>query len=415
MPAHERLVVDVRQALRAAVLHGRDPGALDELRDLCAAAVAARLVLIPAAARGAGLRADLVDEVESLVRALVARPAAWLRGILEEPLVRVWLVDVEIAIARRDPTAPERLTGLVWLCAVYLEGLVPGAHRWHVALPVDGRCSPIGADIAVSAATRQLAVLTVEPGMVTVAGPRRVVFEVSGDRLHLVDAGDAHAAARRWAIFGIEVLDVTDIPELARVDVDTGVPLPSATADVDGPLTAAIELVDAVWPEALVDVVATVRAIVPLDAPRGHVYNTSSGSAPGITQLTIRDGEDPLVLAETIVHEAAHLKFDALWDVAPFLDSAERPLIRHPWLDEPRPLRGALLGAQAFLNVAELDRRAAALGIDPTYTGAQHRAHVDEVGAVLDMITGHEALTPMGTAVVAELRSTLPDLVADPL
>ena len=139
-------------------------------------------------------------------------------------------------------------------------------------------------------------------------------------------------------MLGIELVAVADFPELARRDVDTGLPLEPATHSVDGSLAEALALIAEVWPASVVDVLAMVRSIVPLTAPPGHIYNTSSGQTPSVVQLTIRPDEDAFCLAETIVHEAAHVKLDAVWDLEPLLIDDGTDRHRHPWLPDLRPL-----------------------------------------------------------------------------
>ncbi len=173
---------------------------------------------------------------------------------------------------------------------------------------------------------------------------------------------------------------------------------------MDGSLAEALALIAEVWPASVVDVLAMVRSIVPLTAPPGHIYNTSSGQTPSVVQLTIRPDEDAFCLAETMVHEAAHVKLDAVWDLEPLLIDDGTDRHRHPWLPDLRPLRGALLGAQAFLNVAEFDRRAAERGIDAPYAAAQHELHRNEVVEALALLDEHAELSPLGTRVFERLQ-----------
>ena len=97
------------------------------------------------------------------------------------------------------------------------------------------------------------------------------------------------------------------------------------------------------------------------------------------------------------------MKLDALWDVQPLL-AGSGGLFQHPWLPELRPLRGALLGTQAFLNVAEFDHRALDLGLDEDgYVADQYPQHRRELDDALDLITHNAELSPLGHTVVDEL------------
>src|SRR5205085_553303 len=64
-----------------------------------------------------------------------------------------------------------------------------------------------------------------------------------------------------------------------------------------------------------------------------------------------------MTMAEAVVHEFQHNKFNVVADEVAFLTNAFHPLYPSPVRPDPRPLWGILLAVHAFLPVAELYRR----------------------------------------------------------
>ena len=94
------------------------------------------------------------------------------------------------------------------------------------------------------------------------------------------------------------------------------------------------------------------RVLVPLKNP----LNQGSVSSSYVNlrgAICLSHAEDPLLQAETLIHEFCHQKMNQLLAAEPILLPGQGGQVFYsPWREDPRRLRGLLLGAHAFLNVA---------------------------------------------------------------
>ena len=97
------------------------------------------------------------------------------------------------------------------------------------------------------------------------------------------------------------------------------------------------------------------RLVGPLESAAANIHlSVTSGTFQNAIFLSYN--EDPLVLAEAIVHEGDHnlvyglTRVVDLWGNSSALDSA---VYWSPWRDDARPLDGILRGASAFTTVSE--------------------------------------------------------------
>jgi HEXXH motif-containing protein len=99
-----------------------------------------------------------------------------------------------------------------------------------------------------------------------------------------------------------------------------------------------------------------VTTLIPLQehAP-GQPSSASSGWAWGAIALSLP--RDALSGAEALLHEFHHLVLSAIEDLVPLLGQDDGQLYYSPWREDPRPLRGLLQGAYAYLGVTEFWRR----------------------------------------------------------
>lgn len=191
---------------------------------------------------------------------------------------------------------------------------------------------------------------------------------------------------RCWTFLGIELYDAETFPELGRVNAD-GSALTANLVDVGDYLARAMSVLIDAWPACIPDIVTVFRAVIALDAPSGRVFSASSDKAPFVMQLTIRENEWRVVLAEMIVHESAHLKLHLLTTLDPLVvDNGERRFT-HPWRTDLRPITGVLFGAHAFLNVLVMYEHAAYNGVEPKFAANEARLRRAEV---------HDALATLG-------------------
>lgn len=105
-------------------------------------------------------------------------------------------------------------------------------------------------------------------------------------------------------------------------------------------------------PELAVELCDMVRLIVPLENPL-KLGSVSSSYVNMRGAICLSHAEDPLLQAETLIHEFCHQKMNQLMVVEPILLAGQSGQVFYsPWRKDPRRLRGLLLGAHAFLNVS---------------------------------------------------------------
>jgi HEXXH motif-containing protein len=175
---------------------------------------------------------------------------------------------------------------------------------------------------------------------------------------------------------------------------------------------AEIEAVDPLQAKELCD---GIKAVVPLERKdrEAHVsstYNHMRGA------IFLCHDEDPVLQGETLVHEFSHDKLNALLELAPVFRRGEAEArYFSPWRPDPRTLRGILLGAHAFLNVARYLGRVARRKAGPR---VRRRIQTDsamrclQVDAALSAVETHGEPTPLGAELCRELRASLSRVVA---
>jgi HEXXH motif-containing protein len=115
-----------------------------------------------------------------------------------------------------------------------------------------------------------------------------------------------------------------------------------------------------------------------------------------------------LVVAETLIHEASHLKFFLVEDVAPMVEAPDPPRFEVPWRSDRRPLRAVLMGLHAWVRIlAWLDT----LGGSQYAQAAAERSTLlsEATTAAAEIVRGAEGLTPAGEALVQALHQRVRD------
>jgi HEXXH motif-containing protein len=97
-------------------------------------------------------------------------------------------------------------------------------------------------------------------------------------------------------------------------------------------------------------VAAGVSVIVPLVARGEHALDSATTFA-AFGAIATSWPDDPVILAETIVHEFQHIKLCGLLDVVPLMEPCDEQVYA-PWREDPRPAAGLLQGVYAHLGVA---------------------------------------------------------------
>jgi len=122
-------------------------------------------------------------------------------------------------------------------------------------------------------------------------------------------------------------------------------------------LRGALDLIRDALPAWFDELKVTQHRFVPVGyLPERH-ESASYREAPGVAYLTLCD--DPVTLAEAIVHETQHTKINALSWLDPIVHNGLTAWTESPVRPDLRPLWGVLLAAHAFVPVAALHRNLA--------------------------------------------------------
>lgn len=98
------------------------------------------------------------------------------------------------------------------------------------------------------------------------------------------------------------------------------------------------------------------NSFVPLQAPEGALPSSSNSSIDTMFWYSVTD--EPMLMAEMIIHEYSHQRLFRLQDNDPLLDPSihgsgwEKCEIYSPWRDDPRPINGVFHGFIVFTEAS---------------------------------------------------------------
>ncbi|MEU6677457.1 HEXXH motif domain-containing protein [Streptomyces sp. NPDC046925] len=154
---------------------------------------------------------------------------------------------------------------------------------------------------------------------------------------------------------------------------------------------------------------AGLMSVTPTPArERFRPHSVTAGDAFGGVMASRPD--DAAQLAATLVHEFQHIKLGGLMRLSPLnvRDSAPgfEELFYAPWRDDPRPLGGLLQGIYAFAGVARFWRahRHSAGGTHASLAHFEFALWRTQVWSTVNLVRGHERLTPLGRRLLETLR-----------
>ncbi|MGJ5789429.1 aKG-HExxH-type peptide beta-hydroxylase [Streptomyces griseorubiginosus] len=337
-------------------------------------------------------------------RALQADVRAF-EDVLLHPHVGVWLgrcmraLNDDARVVRAD-TDLDRLGGVAAAAA-----LRAGLHP-HLSLPAPGSF--------VWLPTLGVARLS---GGADEAQLRGDVLDVGGQASVLVDGGGRSADDTTWnarrdltvspqggATPWSVVLEDTDPYRNAHVHPVAPEQTAAETRAWQRSVASAWDVVLRLVPERAAACAALWKALVPLRPPRtGRGVSSSAREAYGAIAASFTP--DPVRLAETVVHESAHIAFWALADLTDLTDPEDRTLQRVGWRKDARPIGAVLTGTHAHLAVLEFWRRRGQELSDGPARHARTRLHHYGVQVVdaLRILQAHPALTPMGARFVSAM------------
>lgn len=168
----------------------------------------------------------------------------------------------------------------------------------------------------------------------------------------------------------------------------------------------ALEIVRIALPTWFEEFKHSLRRIIPVGyLPERHL-SASYREAPGIAYLTLCD--EPITIAEAIVHETQHSKINLMSWLDPVVHNGMTAWTRSPVRPDLRPLWGVLLAVHAFVPVAAMYDRLAELGhpVSKTERFPRRRAEIltgNHNGMVAVLETADP--TPAGKRLIDEMNA----------
>ena len=124
-------------------------------------------------------------------------------------------------------------------------------------------------------------------------------------------------------------------------------------------LTDALELIETALPTLRSEMAHTVQRVVPVGYSETVHLSASYREAPGLLYVTLHP--NALTMAEALVHESQHGKLNALSWFDALLHNGHTEWTTSPVRPDLRPLMGVLLAVHAFVPVAAMHLRLAAM------------------------------------------------------
>ena len=150
-----------------------------------------------------------------------------------------------------------------------------------------------------------------------------------------------------------------------------------------------------------------VRLLIPLKTPE-VMASVSSSYTSMRGAICLSHSDSSLLQVETLIHEFCHQKVNFLTETDLLIESGQMGQVYYsPWRPDARRLRGLLLGAHAFLNVARhIHRRIAAASIlDAGLVDAMRNVSLRllQSESALSSLGKHADYTPFGAKLAARL------------
>jgi uncharacterized protein len=372
----------------------RGGGGPAAMRELAAAQYSKHVILLRAVLEAAvpGSRPEdrlTVAGYELLARVQREDPAA-ARAVISYPSVGAWALHT-IRGNRDMPQARPGVLAAAGAAAAIKARLnaeieVPAADGW-VTLPSLGVAAAEGATAVVRAAAGEVC-----------SGSLRVAMRAGAPGWHELRGVNAGA-------LDVIVDDLDPFRMPATDGEPTGRLTPEQMADLAEMLSAAWQVLDA---SSAAEIAALVRVIVPYRAPEHGLVSTSSPQAFGTIAMSRQP--DAYTCAETLVHEAQHIKLSALLDLVSLCKPDDGQRFYAPWREDPRPASGLIQGAYAFMGVSGYWRCQRAVASEPRVrerAAANFARWRDGAALVCGTLLSSGQLTPEGVEFTREMSRVL--------
>lgn len=168
----------------------------------------------------------------------------------------------------------------------------------------------------------------------------------------------------------------------------------------------ALEIIRLTLPTWFEEAKITMRRLVPVGyLPERHLSATYR-EAPHVAYMTLC--ENPMTIAEAIIHETQHTKINQLSWIDPIVHNGLTCWTQSPVRPDLRPLWGVLLAAHAFVPVAIMHKRLADLDHPCTHTERFPRRRCEVIAgnhrAMTAVVEKSEA-TDLGRRLIQEMNA----------
>ena len=219
-------------------------------------------------------------------------------------------------------------------------------------------------------------------------------------------------STRRWLDFEIDVSDESAGLERTLESLADSLGQPPATVELvpldarqRRSLAASAKLVRQVWPDMASEVDATVRRLALVRAK--GIVGFSHLETHGAIFINVERLDDPDVFAEELIHEASHVRLNALAAMTPIIrDREDQRLYFTPLRVDPRPLIGAFHQMFVLARLFEFALRACALDNAPSRRERLEK-HEADLRVAFAVMSGDPPLTDAGRKVLREAESII--------
>ena len=374
----------------------RGPGDADAIALLTDAQLSRRRLFLLAAAERPAARSPDFRAVLTLVGAIDRQAPAAGRDLLRHPFLETWFAGVASDVTGESTSYLGPLAAATAARAGIGFELTLTIADTDLVLP--------GLGVAIGVGEGRLSLWS-DGSQLRVAGEMRSVTVPAPFTAGTESWRPAFYV--RLPALRLEVDDVDPLrgrfpePPLDRIP-------PDELAQLGRSLGAAWDLLAAEQPAYAAGIRIALRTVVPLRTPaNGSQVSASGRNCFGAIGLSPTD--DPVALAELLLHESRHQTLDALLDLVE-LCRADGPARYHaPWRSDPRPADALMQGVYAFAGVAgfwRVRRRqlAGAAARQADFSFAYWR---EQVEFALAELLGSDELTDIGLEFFTELDSVL--------
>ena len=181
-------------------------------------------------------------------------------------------------------------------------------------------------------------------------------------------------------------------------------------------LSKSLEMIQEFDSKTYNDLSMLLKKVVPLKVISTAVPSSSNSTILGVVFCTFVD--DPLLLAEMLIHECSHNKLFLLQEEDPILDSNIHgdgwadDKYYSPWRSDPRPLNGILHGLYVFSEVINFWSYIINTKKKKDYNHISFKRFyllVEQAKIALDVLKEHASFTKLGSDFISDIDMSITD------